>query len=53
MQLDVVNQKNEKVGALTLSDEVFGGRVTPPIPWERHLLSSRAVSREPMQPAAA
>ncbi len=34
MQLDVVNQKNEKVGALTLSDEVFGGRVNADLIWE-------------------
>ena len=34
MQLDVVNQKNEKVGALTLSDDVFGGRVNTDLIWE-------------------
>ena len=27
MQIDVVNQQNEKIGSLDLSDEVFGGRV--------------------------
>ena len=27
MQIDVVNQQNEKVGILDVSDEVFGGRV--------------------------
>ena len=27
MQIDVVNQENEKVGSLDLRDEVFGGRV--------------------------
>ena len=27
MQIDIVNQQNEKVGSLDLSDEVFGGRV--------------------------
>ena len=27
MQIDVVNQQNEKVGSLDLRDEVFGGRV--------------------------
>ena len=27
MQIDVVNQQNEKVGSLALRDEVFGGRV--------------------------
>jgi large subunit ribosomal protein L4 len=34
MELDVVNQKNEKVGALTLSDDVFGGRVNADLIWE-------------------
>src|ERR1044071_9401227 len=27
MQIDVVNQQNEKVGSVDLRDEVFGGRV--------------------------
>jgi large subunit ribosomal protein L4 len=27
MQIDIVNQQNEKVGSLDLRDEVFGGRV--------------------------
>ena len=27
MKLDIVNGKNEKVGALELSDDLFGGRV--------------------------
>src|SRR5215217_1165420 len=27
MQIDIVNQQNEKVGSVDLSDEVFGGRV--------------------------
>jgi large subunit ribosomal protein L4 len=27
MQIDVVNQQNEKIGSLDLRDEVFGGRV--------------------------
>jgi large subunit ribosomal protein L4 len=27
MQIDIVNQQNEKVGSLDLSDEVFGGRI--------------------------
>jgi hypothetical protein len=29
MQLDVVNNQNEKVGAVDVRDEVFGGRSTP------------------------
>jgi large subunit ribosomal protein L4 len=27
MQIDIVNQQNEKVGSLDLSDELFGGRI--------------------------
>ena len=27
MQIDVVNNNNEKVGAIDVRDEVFGGRV--------------------------
>jgi len=34
MQLDVVNNKNEKVGALDVRDEVFGGRVNADLIWE-------------------
>ena len=34
MQLDVVNSSNEKVGAVELSDEVFGGRVNTELIWE-------------------
>jgi large subunit ribosomal protein L4 len=34
MQLDIVNHNNEKVGALTVSDEVFGGRVNTDLIWE-------------------
>jgi large subunit ribosomal protein L4 len=34
MQLDVVNHRNEKVGALDLRDEVFGGRVNADLIWE-------------------
>jgi large subunit ribosomal protein L4 len=34
MQLDVVNNNNEKVGALDVSDEVFGGRVNADVIWE-------------------
>jgi len=34
MTLDVVNAKNEKVGALDLRDEVFGGRVRAGLIWE-------------------
>src|SRR6266545_2578197 len=34
MQLDVVNDNNEKVGALDLNDEVFGARVNTELIWE-------------------
>jgi large subunit ribosomal protein L4 len=34
MQLDVVNSNNEKVGAVDVSDEVFGGRVNSHVVWE-------------------
>lgn len=34
MTLDVVNAKNEKVGAVDLRDEVFGGRVRTSLIWE-------------------
>ena len=27
MQIDIVNQQNEKVGSLDLSDDIFGGRI--------------------------
>jgi large subunit ribosomal protein L4 len=34
MKLDVVNGQNEKVGALELNDDVFGGRVKTNLIWE-------------------
>ena len=34
MQLDVVNSENAKVGSVTVSDEVFGGRVNADLIWE-------------------
>jgi large subunit ribosomal protein L4 len=45
MQLDVVNQKNEKVGALTLSDDVFGGRVNGDLIWES-VVRANAAARQ-------
>ena len=33
MQLDIVNGNNEKIGALELNDEVFGGRVKSDLIW--------------------
>jgi large subunit ribosomal protein L4 len=34
MQLDVVNNQNEKVGAVDVRDEVFGGTVNTALVWE-------------------
>ena len=34
MQIDVVNNKNEKIGAIDVPDEVFGGRVNDGLIWE-------------------
>jgi large subunit ribosomal protein L4 len=34
MQLDVVNNNNDKVGAFDLRDDVFGGRVNTELIWE-------------------
>jgi large subunit ribosomal protein L4 len=34
MQLDVVNDRNEKIGAVDVPDEVFGGRVNTGLIWE-------------------
>src|SRR3954447_15636019 len=34
MQLDVVNENNEKVGSVELRDEVFGGRINGGMIWE-------------------
>ena len=34
MQIDVVNSNNEKVGAVELKDEIFGGRIKAGLIWE-------------------
>jgi large subunit ribosomal protein L4 len=34
MKLDIVNANNEKVGALELNDETFGGRIKTDLIWE-------------------
>src|SRR5437867_10626169 len=34
MQLDVVNNNNEKVGTVDVKDDVFGGRVNGHLIWE-------------------
>src|SRR5437763_14036730 len=45
MQLDVVNTQNEKVGALDLNDEVFGGRVNAELIWESVVRANAAERR--------
>ena len=44
MQLDVVNNQNEKVGAVDVSDDVFGGRVNAALMWES-VVSANASER--------
>src|SRR5712671_5775783 len=45
MQLDVFNDHNEKVGAVELSDEVFGGRVNTELIWESVVRANAAKRR--------
>jgi len=45
MQLDIVNTQNEKVGALDLNDEVFGGRVNAELIWESVVRANAAERR--------
>src|SRR5262245_759518 len=45
MQLDVVNNQNEKVGAVDVSDEVFGGRVDTHLVWESVVRANAAGRR--------
>jgi large subunit ribosomal protein L4 len=45
MQLDVVNNQNEKVGTLDLQDELFGGRVKTDLIWESVVRSNAAERR--------
>ncbi len=44
MQLDVVNNQNEKIGAVDIRDEVFGGRVNADLMWES-VVSANASER--------
>ena len=44
MQLDVVNLENQKVGAIDVSDDVFGGRVNKDVMWES-VVRANAVER--------
>jgi large subunit ribosomal protein L4 len=45
MQLDVVNNQNEKVGALDVSEDVFGGRVNSELIWESVVRANAAARR--------
>src|SRR5881398_1978217 len=45
MQLDVVNSDNKKVGAVTVSDEVFGGKVKMDLIWEAVVHTNAAKRR--------
>jgi large subunit ribosomal protein L4 len=45
MQLDIVNNQNQKVGALDLRDEVFGGRVNTDLIWESVVRANAAERR--------
>jgi large subunit ribosomal protein L4 len=45
MQLDVVNNQNEKVGALDLRDEVFGQRASEALIWESVVHANAAERR--------
>src|SRR5213592_449032 len=45
MQLDVVNNENQKVGSVDVSDEVFGGRVNSALMWESVVHANAAERR--------
>jgi large subunit ribosomal protein L4 len=45
MQLDVVNSENAKVGSVTVSDDVFGGRVNADLIWESVVHANAAARR--------
>jgi large subunit ribosomal protein L4 len=45
MQLDVVNNQNQKVGSVDLSDDVFGGRVNTDLMWESVVHANAAERR--------
>ena len=45
MKLDIVNGQNEKVGAVELSDELFGGRVKTDLIWESVVQQNAAERR--------
>src|SRR5438093_620672 len=45
MLLDVVNHQNQKVGAVDMSDELFGGRVNAHVMWESVVHANAAARR--------
>jgi large subunit ribosomal protein L4 len=45
MELDVVNSSNQKVGAVAVRDEVFGGRVNTSLIWESVVHANAAERR--------
>jgi large subunit ribosomal protein L4 len=45
MTLDIVNNRNEKVGAVDLRDDVFGGRVRLDLVWESVVRENAAARR--------
>ncbi len=45
MKLDIVNSNNEKVGAVDLRDDVFGGRVKTDLIWEAVVHANAAERR--------
>src|SRR6202795_3293824 len=45
MTFDVVNSENQKVGAVDVSDDVFGGRVNTDLIWESVVHSNAAKRR--------
>jgi large subunit ribosomal protein L4 len=45
MQLDVVNSENKKIGAVDVSDDVFGGRVNVGLMWES-VVHANAAARQ-------
>jgi large subunit ribosomal protein L4 len=45
MQLDVVNNQNQKIGSVDVSDDVFGGRVNADVMWESVVHANAAERR--------
>ena len=45
MQLDVVNNENQKIGSVDVSDAVFGGRVNRDVMWESVVHANAAERR--------